>query len=515
MSIGAEGGLLWREVLPLRTHLFRLAGPLIGLLIYALLRHIGPAPAAMAGIVAWMALWWISEAVPLAVTSLLPLVLFPLLGIDTMAGTAVNYGKEIIFLFLGGFLLALAMERAHLHKRIALRIVSRVGGTGPRLIAGMMIASALLSMWMNSTSCVLVMLPIALSLLDGDGDPALRKKLTIPLLLAVSYGATIGGMATPVGTPPNMVLLEVWRDRWPDRPVIGFGQWMSFGVPLMLVYLTIAWWLITRVIFKVPQMHLSSPEEVRTRVDALGRITSSERLAAIIFMGTAVLWITGDDIVFSDTFTLRGWRSRLDLKTFTDGAVAISSALLLFVLPAGGKAISAQGTNGPDIDDTEAGVLKNTPNTLLTWKFAEANVPWGILLLFGGGFAIANGIEKSGLAAHLVAGMQNMKDLAPWLLIGSVSGLVCLLSELGSNTAVASLALPILAQTAEAWGMDPQALLIPATLAATLGFALPVASPMQAIVFGTGRIPVRAMVRAGIWLDLVGVVLLTLFFGWR
>ena len=469
----------------------------------------------MAGIVAWMAVWWISEAVPLAVTSLLPLVLFPLLGIDTMAGTAVNYGKEIIFLFLGGFLLALAMERAHLHKRIALRIVSRVGGTGPRLIAGIMLATALLSMWMNSTSCVLVMLPIALSLLDGDGDPAVRKELTVPLLLAVAYGATIGGMATPVGTPPNLVFLEMWRNRWPDRPPIGFGQWMSFGVPLMVVYLAIAWWLITRVVFKVPRTHLSSPEEVRARVEALGRISRAEALAAIIFIGTALLWITGDDIAFSNTFTLRGWRSILGLKGFTDGAVAILSALLLFILPVGGRAVTSQDTGGPDIDDTEAGSLKNTPRTLLTWKFAEANVPWGILLLFGGGFALASGIEKSGLAAHLVAGMENLKHLPPWLLIAAVSGLVCALSELGSNTAVASLALPILAQTAEAWGMDPQALLVPATLAATLGFALPVASPMQAIVFGTGRIPVRDMVRAGILLDLIGIVLLTLFFGWR
>lgn len=508
------GPLHWQaDEPPVRIHLLRLSGPLLAAIVFVLLRHLGPAPSAMAGIVAWMAVWWISEAVPLAVTSLLPLVLFPLLGIDTVPGTAVNYGKEIIFLFLGGFLLALAMERAHLHKRIALWIVSRVGGTGPRLIAGMMIASALLSMWMNSTSCVLVMLPIALSLLDGDGDPALRKRLTVPLLLAVSYGATIGGMATPVGTPPNLVLLEMWRNRWPDRPPIGFGQWMSFGVPLMIVYLAIAWWLITRVIFKVPLTHLSSPEEVSARVKGLGRITTAERIAALIFIGTALLWITGDDIGFSGTFTLNGWRTTLGLKGFTDGAVAILSALLLFLLPVGGRVSAEPGVT--DIDDTEAGSLKNTPNTLLTWKFAEANVPWGVLLLFGGGFAIASGIEKSGLAAHMVAGMENLKDLPAWLLIGSVSGLVCLLSELGSNTAVASLALPILAQTAEAWGMDPRALLVPATMAATLGFALPVASPMQAIVFGTGRIPVKAMVRAGIWLDLIGIVLLTLFFGWK
>lgn len=483
----------------MRTHLLRLSGPMIAMVVYFLLRHLGHAPAAMAGIVAWMAIWWISEAVPLAVTSLLPLVLFPLLGIDTVAGTATNYAREIIFLFLGGFLLALALERAHLHRRIALRIVARIGGTGPRLVAGMMIASALLSMWMNSTSCVLVMLPIALSLLDGDGDPDLRRRMTVPMLLAVSYGATIGGMSTPVGTPPNLLFLEIWRERYPDRPAIGFGQWMSFGVPLMVVYLGIAWLLITKWIFKVPSERLSSPEEVTERLHALGPISHPERVAAIVFAAVALLWVTGDDLALGEGVTLRGWRSHTGLMAFTDGAIAILGALVLFVLPVPGP--------------MEGGEGGKAPFALLDWKYAEAHVPWGILLLFGGGFALASGIDKSGLAVELVAGMEHLKGLAPVAMIGAVSGIVCLLSELGSNTATASLTLPILAQSAEAWGIDPQALLVPATLAATLGFALPVASPMQAIVFGSGRIPVRDMVRAGIWLDLVGVVLLSLLFG--
>lgn len=486
--------------------LLRLSGPLAGALVYALTRHLGHAPAAMAGIVTWMAVWWISEAVPLAMTSLLPLVLFPVFGIDTVAGTAVNYGKEIIFLFLGGFLLALAMERAHLHKRIALHVMARVGSTGPRLVAGMMAATALLSMWMNSTSCVLVMLPIALSLLDGDGDAELRKKLTVPMLLAVSYGATIGGMATPVGTPPNLVFLEMWRERWPDRPPVGFGQWMTFGVPLMVVYLGIAWWLITRVVFRVPRTHLTTPADVRERLRALGSVSPAERWAAIIFAFTAVLWVTGDDIRFSDTFTLHGWRSLTGLKAMTDGAVAVFGAFLLFLIPVRGLADEQR-----DVTDDES----TAGGTLLTWKYAEAKVPWGILLLFGGGFAIASGMDKSGMALVLVQAMENLKDLPPWMLIATVSALVCFLSELGSNTAVASLSLPILAQSAVAWGIDPESILIPATLAATLGFALPVASPMQAIVFATGRIPVRSMVHIGIWMDLIGIVLLTLLFNLR
>ena len=495
----------------MRTHLLRLSGPLFALIVYLLLRHVGNTEAAMAGVVTWMAIWWISEAVALAVTSLLPLVLFPLFGIATMGDTAGNYGREIIFLFLGGFLLALAMERSQLHRRIALRIVSRVGGTGSRLIAGMMIASALLSMWMNSTSCTLVMLPIALSLLDGDGDAALRKKLTVPLLLAVAYGAAIGGMATPVGTPPNLVFLEIWKSRWPDAAPIGFGQWMSFGIPLMVAYLLIAWWLLTKVVFKVPKEHLNPPSEVRARIRSLGAMSNAERTAGAVFFFTALLWVTGGDIKFSDDLIVQGWRARFDLMWFTDGAVALIGALLLFVIPVKARALPPAEEDGSE-DGATAAVR---PTALLTWRYAEAKVPWGILLLFGGGFALASGIDSSGLAVLLVAQMEHMRVLPPWLLIGSVAALVCVLSELGSNTAVASLSLPILAQSADAWGMDPQALLIPATLAATLGFALPVASPMQAIVFGSGRIPVRDMVRTGVWLDLAGIILLTLLFGWR
>jgi sodium-dependent dicarboxylate transporter 2/3/5 len=472
-----------------------------------LLRDVGHTQAAMAGVVTWMAVWWISEAVALAVTSLLPLVLFPILGIATMGDTATNYGREIIFLFLGGFLLALAMERSQLHRRIALRIVSRVGGTGARLVAGMMIASALLSMWMNSTSCTLVMLPIALSLLDGDGDPALRKRLTVPLLLAVAYGAAIGGMATPVGTPPNLVFLEIWKGRWPERPPIGFGQWMTFGVPLALIFLAIAWTLLTKIVYRLPNEHLSPPSEVKARLKALGAMSPAERTAGVVFTLTALLWVSGGDLKFSDSYTLQGWRERWDLAWFTDGAVALFGALLLFVLPVKGLQ--------PLTESGDEGTTSRRPPSLLTWSFAEARVPWGILLLFGGGFAIASGIESSGLAVLLVAQMEHLKHLPPWLLIGSVGAVVCVLSELGSNTAVASLSLPILAESAEAWGMDPQHLLVPATLAATLGFALPVASPMQAIVFGSGRIPVREMVRTGVWLDLAGIILLTLFFGWR
>ncbi len=471
-----------------KQHLLRLAGPVAGALVYLWCGHLGQAPAAMAGVVAWMAIWWIGEAVPLAVTSLLPMVLFPLFGIDTMAGTAANYGKETIYLFLGGFLLALAVERSGLHQRIALRVMARVGGSGPRILAGMMIATSLLSIWVNSTSCVLVMLPIALSIVDGEGDPDLRRRLTVPLLLAVAYAATIGGFATPVSTPPNLVFTELWRERWPDRPPIGFGRWMMTGIPLMVVYTTIGWWLLTKVLFRVPKAVLSTPEQVRARLQALGPVSAAERTVALIFGLTALLWVTGDDIPFGSEWTWHGWRVRTGLTAFTDGPVALLGAILLFVVPARGEG-------------------------LMTWRYAEERVPWGVLLIIGAGFAIGSGIGRSGLAAVLMEAMGGWRDLPQWSLVGAVSTTVCLLSELGSNTATASLSLPILAESAEAWGMDPERLLFPATLAATLGFSLPVASPMLAIVFGTGRIRVAEMVRAGVVMDVVGIALLVLFFG--
>ncbi|MBP6313825.1 MAG: SLC13/DASS family transporter [Flavobacteriales bacterium] len=481
----------------MRLRLLQLAGPLTALLVYWAMHDHGNAPAAMAGIVAWMAVWWISEAVPLAVTSLLPMILFPLFGIDSMAGTAANYGKEIIYLFLGGFLLALAIERTGLHRRIALHIVSLVGSTGPRLVAGIMLASALISMWMNSTSCVLVMLPIALSLLDGDGSPEARRSLTVPLLLAVSYGATIGGMATPVGTPPNLVFLEIWRTTWPERSPIGFGQWMSFGIPFAMIYLGIAWLLITRIVFRVPTHHIIEVAQVEQGLNGMGRMTNAEIKAGMLFALVALFWITGDGISFSDTYRIPGWREKFHLAAVTDGAIAVAAAIFLFLVQAPMPSMENTRKHGP----------------LMTWDIAEQKLPWGILLLFGGGFAIATGMEKTGLANIMVAALNDYSSLHPTALIATVSSVVCVMSELGSNTATASLTLPILAESATVWGMDPQWLLIPATLAATLGFALPVASPMQAIVFGSGRIPVREMVRAGIWMDLIGIVLLTLFFG--
>ncbi len=466
-------------------------GPLAGLLIYFALRHLGHAQAAMAGTVLWMAVWWISEAVPIPVTSMLPIVLFPLLEITRLSTVASFYGKDVIFLFIGGFLLALGVERSGLHNRIALMIVSRIGASPSRLILGTLLATGFLSMWINSTAAVLVMLPIGLSLVSQAKGHA---RLGAALALAVAYGATIGGMATPVGTPPNLVMVALWKQQFPDERPIGFGQWMLFGVPYAFIFLLLTWGLMIHVMFRMPGPASVDRAQLRKELAALGPASRDERMAGLVFAITAVLWITGDRIDFSDSFSYVGWRAAFGLKEFGDPAVGMLGGLVLFLIPSRDRQ--------PTTD--------NRQRTLLDWSFAEARIPWGVVLLIGSGFAIAGGIDTCGLSTTIGNALAQWRAGSEALQIGATATSVTLLSELGSNTAVASLVLPILARTAEVWQMAPLSLLIPATLASSCGFMLPIASPMQAIVFASGQLSVKQMVKAGVWMDLLGVVLLML-----
>ncbi|MEO8587954.1 MAG: SLC13 family permease [Flavobacteriales bacterium] len=470
--------------------LFTIGGPLAGGALYLLLHHLGHVQAAMAGVVAWMAVWWISEAVPIPVTSLLPIVLFPLLGITDLPKVAGFYGKDVIFLFIGGFLLALGIERSGLHKRLALHIVHRIGASPSRLVLGTLLATGLLSMWINSTAAVLVMLPIGLSLLSAAPG---HERLGAALALSVGYGATIGGMATPVGTPPNLIFMAQWKQFFPDSAPIGFGQWMLFGVPYAVLFMLATWWLMTRVLFRMPGKASVQRSALREQLKALGSASRDERLSALVFAITALLWMTGDDVVL-DTFTIHGWRYWTGLTMLGDPAVAIFGGTLLFLIPSSRKELPT--ANSP------------TANSLLDWDFAQARIPWGVVLLIGSGFAIAGGIDASGLSATIGQALAGWKLGSPTLQVGAIAMGVTLLSELGSNTAVASLVLPILARTAEMWDMLPQTVMIPATLAASCGFMLPIASPMQAIVFASGQLSIRQMMKAGVWMDLIGVLLL-------
>lgn len=449
--------------------------------------------ATMTGLTVLMALAWVSELVPLAVTSLFPLVLFPLLGILELEEVAPSYSKPVIYLFLGGFLLALALQRSRLHRRIALRIVSALGSRPSRLILGFMIASALLSMWISNTASVLVMMPIGLAILEeaksGGVDGKTLGRFGTALMLGIAYAADIGGMATPIGTPPNLVLIEIYGELAPHRAPIGFAQWMMMGLPLSVLFLSGGWLLLTRVLFRHGRTGLlGGGELIREAVDGLGTMRRDEWVAGLVFVTAALLWMTGADLQLGG-WTLPGWRGALGLEQVGDAAVAIGAASLLFAIPS----------------------RDHPGEMMLTWAQAK-DVPWGLLILFGGGFALAAGFEGSGLSEAIGHTMQGLPGVHPVLVIVIVCTVLTFMTEVTSNTATTSLVLPILAQTAAAIDLDPLFLMIPATLSASCAFMMPVASPTQAIVFGSGYVTIAQMMRAGIGFNLLGIALVTVIF---
>lgn len=467
------------------------AGVAIG--VGSWLAGLDPSAARMAGLTALMASAWVTEVIPIPVTSLLPLALFPLFGVLALDDAAASYGRPVIYLFLGGFLLALALQRSRLHRRVALGIVSALGSKPSRLILGFMIASALLSMWISNTASVLVTMPIGLAVLEeakaSGVDEKRLARFGTALMLGLAYSADIGGMATPVGTPPNLVLLELYTDVAPDAPPLSFGQWMAMGLPLSVIFLSSGWLLLTRVLFRFGDAGLFGGKDVVKQARAeLGPMRRDERVAGAVFAVTALLWMTGADVRLGE-LTLPGWREALGLGEVGDASVAIGAAILLFALPS----------------------ADHPGERMLTWEQAK-KVPWGLLLLFGGGFALAAGFESSGLSAAIGRGMSGLSGLHPALVVVIVCTVLTFLTEVTSNTATTTLVLPILAQAATAIGVDPLLLMIPATLSASCAFMMPVASPTQAIVFGSGHVSIRQMVRAGIGFNLLGIALVTIVF---
>lgn len=447
----------------------------------------------MAGLAAFMAICWVTEIVPIPVTSLFPLVLFPIFGIADLDAVGANYGKPVIFLFLGGFLLALGLQRSDVHRRIALWIIVKIGSQPARLVFGFMLATALLSMWISNTATVLVMLPIAMALLaesqHNDAEPELLKNFALALMLGIAYSADIGGMATPVGTPPNLVFLELYSKLVPESAPIGFGQWMILGVPLSGLFLISGWFLLTHFIFRFPKSDLfAESNTIKNAKSSLGPLRRDEVLSVMIFMLVALLWITGEDLQLGD-WKFSGWRNLLQLEMAGDASIAIAGACLLFIIPS-----------------------KDHPGeTLLTWK-QTSEIPWGLLLLFGGGFALASGFQASGLSNEIGNALTGLAGIHPALLVVVVCVVMTFLTEVTSNTATTTLILPILAEASETLGINPVLLMIPATLSASCAFMMPVASPTQAIVFGSGYVPIRQMVRAGIWFNLLGITLVAALF---
>ncbi|MCD6090324.1 MAG: SLC13/DASS family transporter [Bacteroidales bacterium] len=443
------------------------------------------------GIALIMAVWWITEAVPLAVTALIPVAAFPLLGIMNGKDVSSTYFNHIIFLFIGGFLMALAMEKWNLHKRIALKILLLIGGGPAKILFGFMFATAFLSMWISNTATAMMMVPIVLSVLLKLEEKLNKKdaaNYSIALLLGVAYSASIGGIATLVGTPPNLSFVRIFSIIFPEAPEISFSDWFIFALPLSIImFILIFGWLY--LLFRPRQNGVTFSNEIlKEEYKALGKSTFEEKTIFILFIILAFLWISRSGISFGD-FKINGWDSFFPNRTYiNDGTVAIFIALILFIIP-------SRNRKGEKILD----------QTIIP------KLPWHIVLLFGGGFALASGFTHSGLSLWIGEQVQWLGQFHPFFNLFGIAGIMSLLTELTSNTATTEMFLPILAGIAVSIKVNPLLLMLPATFAASLAFMLPVATPPNAIVFGTNRINVMQMAKTGIVLNILAVIILSLF----
>ncbi len=455
------------------------AGPLLGVLLPLVLKipeH--PQASAMLGIAVWMALWWLTECVPLAVTALLPLLGLPLAGIASAQETAPRYMTSVMFLFVGGFLIAQAMESTGLHKRIALVILSHMHASPWRIMLGFALTTAFLSMWISNTATTMLMVTIAVAVLarlDAQLEATDVAMLAAPLLLTIAYAANIGGMGTPVGTVPNLVFLENIQAHAPElRPT--FMQWMLVGVPLVVLGLLVVLFFLGRKVRGMAWSGALAEESLHNELRGLGAMRREERWVAWVLGITALAWMTREGIQ-GDDFSLPGWSALLPYKGIDDGTVAMAAALALFLVPAQeGRPVLGHG--------------------------AFTRLPWEILILLGGGFALAMGMQQSGLSKWMGDGLAVLAAV-PWpLMLLGIAFAITFLTEITSNTATTQVMLPILAAVALGMEQDMTALLLVATLAASCAFMLPVATPPNAIIFGTNRITMRDMMRAGIRLNL-------------
>jgi len=454
-----------------------------------------PALNAVAAVTALMALWWVTEAIPVAVTGLLPLVLFPLLDLAPARDVAAAYGNRLLFLFLGGFLIALAVEESGLHRRLALAVIAWVGGGASRLILGMILATGLLSMWMSNTATTILMLPIATSLMTHVdacvADEALRRRFGTALMLGVAYAASLGGMATLIGTPTNVLFKELYIATLGERaPPITFGGWMLMAAPLSLTLLVLCWALLAKLLFPVGNESVGGHEMIAIERARLGPLRPVEWRAGAIFVITALLWVFREPLAGWGWAPLIGWgKSSSGAEPVDDATIAVFMALVCFIIPR----------------DRLVG------RPLLEWRRAT-DVPWGVLLLFGGGLALAQGMAHTGLDKYLGGAIgDRLVGMSPVVIAIVLALGVTLLSELTSNIACVNITLPVMASLAQSIECDPRLLMLPAALAASCGFMLPVATAPNAIAYGTGRISARQMLWAGLWLDLVCVLAIVLF----
>ena len=437
-----------------------------------------------AGVGLWMAIWWMTEAVPIPITSLLPLILFPIFSIAPIRETATPYANPLIFLFLGGFILALSMERCDLHRRIALNVLKRVGTKPSSIIAGFMIAGAGISMWMTNTATTMMMLPIALSLVTLAGDQLAEEHLENfgpALMLSIAYACTIGGLGTLIGTVPNALVAGFMQETY--NVEIGFVQWMAVGVPIILVGLPTTYFIITRIVFRLDKRPIKGMADlIDSELAKLGPPTRDEKAVSTVFGLVVLLWLT------------RPLLSEL-IPGLSDTGIAVLGAVLLFIIPSTRTAESWES------------------RFLMDWNDAS-KLPWGILVLFGGGLSLASAVSTTGLATWIGGFISGISAWPVILIVLAVTLLVIFLTELTSNTATTAAFLPVMAAVAVGIGQNPFLLTIPATIAASAAFMLPVATPPNAIVYGSGLVTIPQMARAGVWLNVAftGIVTVTVYF---
>nr|WP_245725967.1 DASS family sodium-coupled anion symporter [Marinobacter mobilis] len=444
-----------------------------------------PAPEALSpeawrlvALAAWMVIWWMTEAVPVPVTALLPITLMPMLGIADQKAVGASYGNPLVFLFLGGFLIAAAMQRWGLHRRIALRIVKVVGTSPSGIIAGFMLATAFLSMWISNTATTVMMYAVAMSIVEfvssRTSDRVMARRFGIALLLGVAYSASIGGVGTLIGTPPNTLLASFLSDSYGIR--IDFGTWMLVGIPLVAIMLPLTWLLLCRLVFPVKGLDLGGAGKlIDQELSELGPMSRGEKIVMVVFLCTAGLWI------------FRSLLVQFTGLAVSDTSIALLAATILFVLPA----------------SVEKGQFT------VEWSAAKM-VPWGVLLLFGGGLALAGAFKSTGLAEAIGQGVGGLSGVSiGWIILATIAAII-FLTEITSNTATTATFLPILGAVAVGLGQSPLMLAIPVALSASMAFMMPVATPPNAIVFSYEDLQIADMMKAGIWLNLLTVALVYL-----
>jgi sodium-dependent dicarboxylate transporter 2/3/5 len=473
------------------------AGPILFVILLLLPRPDGVTPEGKAtlALAAWMAIWWLTVAVPLAVTALLPLVLLPALAVASPSAAAAPYANPVIFLFMGGFFLAKTMQRWSLHRRLALAVVARTGTSPRRLVAGFMAACALLSMWMSNTAATLMMMPIGLAVLSllepapgtharPEGGRSEAGALGTALMLGIAYAGSIGGVATLIGTPPNAVLTAMADELL--HVDVSFARWMMMGLPVSVLALIGCWALLCLVLFRLPDRPLPGAAQMIERErHGLGGWHPAERVTAITFVVAALAWILREPKQIGG-LTIPGIQTLL--PEVGDATIAIAAALVLFVWPT------------RDRDGRRTAVLD--------WSHARS-IPWDILVLFGGGLSLAGAFQSTGLTKWLGGELAILAGLPDVLIIAAVATLFVFVTEITSNTATATLGLPVMAALGSSIGVSPLALMTTAAMGASMAFMLPVATPPNAIVFGTGYIEPADMRRAGFWLNWIGIIVIT------